>query len=109
MIIRTLFFALTLSVVVGCDDTARTTDSGSRQMDETIRSQSNEKLTENLDSYFRYGQFPPNCEVTETGSLACDGDVLPNPHVPPDGWEPLEFDGRTYYFVPLAKAGGQDK
>lgn len=98
---------LALSVFVGCIGTAQLAVPELTQVNDSMPTQSLEEVTDNVLSFVKHRQIPPNCHVTGTGTLDCNGYVAPNPGSPPDGWEPFEFKGRTYYFVPLAKAPEQ--
>ena len=88
--------------VMGCGNPSDSISNNPKSTD-IVENQSADEFMQNFDSYLRNGEFPANCEVTESGSLVCNGMVLPNPNAPAEDWHSFDFNGRTYYFQPLAQ------
>ena len=101
MNIRILLIIFAISIVASCEDQSEKAAKDLANIDEFVGTQPAEEFAANFESYVREGRFPPNCGVSETQTLICDGEILPNPDAPPEDWKSFEFNGRTYYFQPL--------
>ena len=107
---KTTSLLFSLVVLTACSNVS--TDSAAISKSETRtheKSQSLEEVMENVLSYLRSGEIPPNCELTEPRSLDCEGEVLANPDAVPKDWVPFRFDGETYYFRPLSRGSSESE
>ena len=91
-----------LEQTVAAMERAATERAKQRQVDEATFSPDGKRLLTRKDKSVRLWDAQTGKPITNAVPVPWSGAVAPKATIPP-GWQPREFNGMTYYMVPLAQ------